>query len=183
MFRRLGAWNSFKVTDNIRSQPSMRNFLSRGLAAESYPQSMRIVQVPLGERCYEIRIGTGLLPQLGPSCQKLGLGKRCAVISDSKVAPRYAGSSLESLADAGFDPVLITVPSGESSKNLRQIEAIYDLLAAHRIERKSFVVALGGGVVGDITGFVAATYLRGLAFVQVPTTLLEIGRASCRERV
>jgi 3-dehydroquinate synthase len=73
---------------------------------------------------------------------------------------------------AGFSPVLVTIPAGEKAKNLRTVEACYNQLAAHRLERESFVVALGGGVVGDLAGFVAASYLRGIPFVQVPTTLL-----------
>jgi 3-dehydroquinate synthase len=73
---------------------------------------------------------------------------------------------------SGFEPVLIAVPAGEKSKRLAVVEKCYDQLAAHRLERKSFIVALGGGVVGDLAGFVAATYLRGIPFVQAPTTLL-----------
>jgi 3-dehydroquinate synthase len=79
---------------------------------------------------------------------------------------------MASLAVAGFDPCLVTVPAGETAKSLQTVAACYDRLAAHRLERGSFIVALGGGVVGDLGGFVAATYLRGIAFVQAPTTLL-----------
>ena len=79
---------------------------------------------------------------------------------------------MNALRDAGFDPLLLTVPAGEKAKSLKTVQWCYDQLAAHRLERKSFVVALGGGVVGDLAGFVAATYLRGIPFVQVPTTLL-----------
>lgn len=133
---------------------------------------MRTVKVPLGGRSYSILIGRGLLSRLGSECRRLGLGRRCAVISDRQVAPLYAKAALRSLADAGFEPVLITVPAGETAKSLAQARRCYDELAAHRLERQSFLVALGGGVVGDLAGFVAATYLRGIAFVQVPTTLL-----------
>jgi 3-dehydroquinate synthase len=133
---------------------------------------MRDVRVSLGARSYLIRIGTGLLARLGTHCARLGLSPRCAVITDTKVGPRYGAVALKSLTDAGFDPVLITVPAGETAKRLKSVQACYDQLAARRLERKSFIVALGGGVVGDLAGFVAATYLRGLAFVQVPTTLL-----------
>lgn len=133
---------------------------------------MRIVKVPLAGRSYSILIGTRLLSRLGTECARLKLGRRCAVISDSAVAPHFAGIAMQSLADAGFEALLITVPSGEKSKNLKQVQACYDQLASHRLERGSFIVALGGGVVGDLAGFVAATYLRGVAFVQVPTTLL-----------
>src|SRR5688500_1450210 len=133
---------------------------------------MRTVHVALGERSYQILIGNALLSQLGKYCQKAQLGSRCAIISDKNVAPLYAKAPLRSLTDGGFDPVLITVPAGETAKSLKNVEACYDQLAKHRLERKSFIVALGGGVVGDLAGFVAATYLRGIPFVQVPTTLL-----------
>ncbi|MBM3880686.1 MAG: 3-dehydroquinate synthase [Verrucomicrobia bacterium] len=133
---------------------------------------MRTVNVPLGPRSYSIRIGPGLCSRVGQECARLGLGRRCAVISDSNVAPRYAGVVEGSLRAAGFEPCVMTIPAGEPSKRLRHVEACYDRLAAHRLERKSFVAALGGGVVGDLAGFVAATYLRGVALVQVPTTLL-----------
>ncbi|EEF59412.1 3-dehydroquinate synthase [Pedosphaera parvula] len=133
---------------------------------------MRSVNVPLGNRSYNILIDRNLLKSLGSECSKLGLGQRCAIISDSNVAPKFAKTALASLKKAGFDPVLITFPAGESSKSLKSVQSCYDQLAKHRLERKSFIVALGGGVVGDLAGFVAATYLRGIAFVQVPTTLL-----------
>jgi len=130
------------------------------------------VNVPLGNRSYEIKIGSGLLKHLGKECARQNLGHRCAIISDHNVAPRFAAIAKHSLAKAGFDSVLITCPAGETTKRLKSVQACYDQLAAHRLERKSFIVALGGGVVGDLAGFVAATYLRGIAFVQVPTTLL-----------
>jgi 3-dehydroquinate synthase len=133
---------------------------------------VRTVHVDLANRSYDIWIGKGLLPLLGQRCAGLELGRRCAVISDRNVAPRYGKLALESLRDAGFEPVLLTVPAGETAKSLKTVQGCYNELAAHRLERKSFVVALGGGVVGDLAGFVAATYLRGVPFVQVPTTLL-----------
>jgi 3-dehydroquinate synthase len=133
---------------------------------------MRVVKVPLGARSYSIFIGPGLLSRLGAECRRLRLGQRCAIISDRNVAPRFAKAAQRSLESAGFDPVLITVPAGETAKSLKTAQSCYDHLAAHRLERKSFIVALGGGVVGDLAGFVAATYLRGIPFVQVPTTLL-----------
>ncbi len=133
---------------------------------------MRIVEVSLGERSYPIRIGAGLLSRIGADCSRLKLGHRCAIITDAKVAPLYAGLVSTALTDAGFDPVIVTVPAGETAKSLKNVGRCCDRLAAHRLERKSFVVALGGGVVGDLAGFVAASYLRGIAFVQVPTTLL-----------
>lgn len=133
---------------------------------------MRTVPVSLGDRSYRIHVGNRLLARLGSECSRLGLGRRCAVITDAVVGPLHAESVKVSLVAAGFEPVSITVPSGETAKSLRVVSDCYDQLAAARLERKSFIVALGGGVVGDLAGFVAATYLRGIPFVQVPTTLL-----------
>jgi 3-dehydroquinate synthase len=132
----------------------------------------RIVRVALADRSYEIVIGGGVSRQIGERCRALKLGTRCAIISDTNVAGHYENALQTSLRASGFQPVLITVPAGEQAKSLKNVQRCYDRLAAHRLERKSFIVALGGGVVGDLAGFVAATYLRGVAFVQVPTTLL-----------
>jgi 3-dehydroquinate synthase len=133
---------------------------------------MRSVKVSLGDRSYDISIGPQLMGRLGPECVRLQLGRRCAIISDRNVAPLYAKAAQQSLTRAGFQPFLISLPAGETAKSLKSVQTCYDQLADHRLERKSFIVALGGGVVGDLAGFVAATYLRGIAFVQVPTTLL-----------
>jgi 3-dehydroquinate synthase len=133
---------------------------------------MRIVPVSLGSRSYEIKVGGGLLARLGAECAALKLGGRCAVITDSNVGKKFAKTAMKSLAASGCEPVLISIPAGEKSKSLAVVEKCFDELAKHRLERKSFIVALGGGVVGDLAGFVAASYLRGIPFVQVPTTLL-----------
>lgn len=133
---------------------------------------MRKVRVPLGDRSYPILIDSQLLTRLGNECRKLGLGRRCAIITDDSVAPLFARQADDSLKEAGFDGVVIAFKPGERSKSIKNVADCYDQLAAHRLERKSFIVALGGGVVGDLAGFVAATYLRGIDFVQVPTTLL-----------
>ena len=133
---------------------------------------MYVIKVPLGVRSYTISIGTDLLARLGNECKRLYLGRRCAVVTDRNVAPRYAEVAVQSLIESGFEPILISVPAGETAKSLKVVASCYDQIAGHRLERKSFVVALGGGVVGDLAGFVAATYLRGIDLVQVPTTLL-----------
>lgn len=133
---------------------------------------MRIVQVSLGPRSYDIKVNGGLLPQIGDECARRKLGRRCAIITDSNVGNLYSKAALKSLSKAGFEPVLLTVPAGENSKRLSVVEKCYDQLTAHRLDRASFIVALGGGVIGDVAGFVAATYLRGIPFVQMPTTLL-----------
>ena len=134
--------------------------------------TVRTVLVQLGNRSYAIKIATSLLQTLGHECARLKLGERCAIITDKNAGKYFARTIFNSLLRAGFSPLLITVAAGETAKSLRTVEKCYDQLAAHRLERKSFIVALGGGVVGDLAGFVAATYLRGVPFVQVPTTLL-----------
>jgi len=133
---------------------------------------VRIVHVRLGPRSYDIKIGPGPLARLGNECARLRLGNRCAIISDRNVARLYGKPAQASLINAGFRAELITLPAGETAKSLKSVELCYDELAARRLERKSFIVAVGGGVVGDLAGFVAATYLRGIPFIQVPTTLL-----------
>jgi 3-dehydroquinate synthase len=133
---------------------------------------MRTVTVPLGHRSYPIYVGAGLLSSLGRFSAKMELARRCAVITDDRVAPLYAKTAGAALRSSGFEPLLISIPHGETSKSLKMVQTVCDQLAAHRLERKSFIVALGGGVVGDLAGFLAAIYLRGIPFVQVPTTLL-----------
>lgn len=133
---------------------------------------MRTVKVPLGDRSYPIRIGEGLLAQSGAMIRKHGLKGQCVVITDDKVSPLYLDVVMDSLRGSGFQPFAITLPSGEKTKRMRMVEQCYDQLAANRLERKSPVIALGGGVIGDLAGFVAASFLRGVPFVQIPTTLL-----------
>jgi len=119
-----------------------------------------------------ILIGKQLLPQTGKRCRALGLFGRCAVISDTNVAALSSDRVKQSLAAADFQSTLITIPAGEKSKTLEQAGAICDQMIASGLDRQSFIVGLGGGVVGDISGFVAAIYHRGIPHVQVPTTLL-----------
>ena len=99
-------------------------------------------------------------------------GQTCAIISDSNVGPLFAGRVKRSLTSAGFKPTLITIPAGEKSKTLKQAGAICEQMIAAGLDRQSFVIGLGGGVIGDISGFVAAIYHRGIPHVQIPTTLL-----------
>jgi len=133
---------------------------------------VRTVKVPLANRSYAIKIGPRLLRKLGAACARLKLGDRCAIITDTNVGRRYARPAFDSLANAGFSPSLVILTPGEATKHPKSAAICYDRLADHRLERKSFIVALGGGVVGDLAGFVAATYLRGVPLVHVPTTLL-----------
>jgi 3-dehydroquinate synthase len=128
--------------------------------------------VNLAENSYDILIGSGLLPSLGQRCVDVGLKSRVAVITNPTVNALYGGIATCSLAEAGFSVTLIEIPDGEEYKSAATLSTVYDALIEAGLDRKSFVVALGGGVVGDLAGFASATYLRGIPFVQVPTTLL-----------
>ncbi len=130
------------------------------------------VKVSLAERSYDIRIGTGLLSEVGPALRGLGFSGRVGVVTDPVVRRLHAPAVMRSLRSAGYDARSIVVPAGERSKSLRGVWAILDELAKARFERGSVLVALGGGVIGDLAGFAAAVFVRGLPFVQVPTTLV-----------
>ena len=130
------------------------------------------VTVDLGDRSYPIRIGSGILHTLGDACKAVGLTGRCLIVSDENVAPLYADTVFQTLEKAGFEPVLEVLPAGEPTKCQAQLMNLYATAAENRLDRKCFMVALGGGVIGDLTGFAAASWLRGIQFVQVPTSLL-----------
>lgn len=121
---------------------------------------------------YDVKIGTGLIANLGTETARLCKPGTAAIISDSNVWPLYGENAKISLKNAGFRVVHYVFPAGESSKNGSTYLAIVNFLAENHVTRSDCVIALGGGVVGDITGFAAATYLRGIAYIQVPTTLL-----------
>jgi 3-dehydroquinate synthase len=130
------------------------------------------VPVNLGDRSYNIHIGAGILARLGGLCSGAGLKGKALVITDENVGGHYARTVLQSLENTGFEASLTTLPPGEQTKCGDQVFALYSECIKAGLDRKSFVVALGGGVVGDLAGYVAATYLRGIPFVQVPTSLL-----------
>jgi len=113
-----------------------------------------------------------LLEKGGLRIRKVLRGPHCAIISDSNVAPLFGDRVKQRLTSSGFQPALITIPAGETSKTLEQVGAICDQMIAAGLDRQSFVIGLGGGMVGDISGFVAAIYERGIPHVQIPTTLL-----------
>lgn len=131
-----------------------------------------VVKVELGHRAYPIHIGAGLLSRSGELCAASGLSGRCLVVSDANVAPLYAKKMIESLRAAGFMPELAVLPAGEPTKSRENLFDLYDRMFEHGMDRKSFVVALGGGVIGDLAGYAAASFLRGIRFVQIPTSLL-----------
>ncbi len=132
---------------------------------------------------YEIHCRWGVLDDLGALMRDAGLRGMAFVISDQSVAERYGKRALASLEAAGFETALHSFPPGEASKNLDMVREAYDWLLDHRAERSSTVIALGGGVTGDLAGFVAATYLRGVPFVQAPTSLLAMVDASIGGKV
>jgi 3-dehydroquinate synthase len=131
-----------------------------------------IVNVALGERGYDVAIGRGLIAELGTRIAALRPGAAAAIVSDETVAARHLPPARAALEAAGVRASTIVVAAGESSKSWRALENICEQMLAARIERGDLVIALGGGVVGDLAGFAAAVVRRGLAVVQVPTTLL-----------
>lgn len=133
---------------------------------------MEVVNVELGDRAYPIYVGAGCLGDLGCRLAETGSGKRVAVVTNSTVANLYLAPVMRTLTGAGFDPAVIQIPDGEEHKNLAWLAFVYDRLIDAGVDRGGAAIALGGGVVGDLAGFAAATYLRGIDLVQVPTTLL-----------
>jgi 3-dehydroquinate synthase len=130
---------------------------------------MRVLRVDLGERSYPIYMGKGLLdeePLLAPHIP----GQQVLVVTNATVAPLYLPRLLEALK--GYAAETVTLPDGELYKTLEVVQQLYDVLLARRFDRRTTLIALGGGVIGDMTGFAAATYQRGVAYIQVPTTLL-----------
>ncbi len=141
-------------------------------ATPAHDQNGQIVRVDLGERSYDIEIGRGVLEQAGEKIAALLPGSRIAIITDENVAKLHFSTLRQSLSSAGLESVALTVPAGETSKRFNQFERLCDEVLEARLERKDIVLALGGGVVGDLAGYVAASVRRGMTFVQVPTTLL-----------
>jgi 3-dehydroquinate synthase len=141
-------------------------------------QPISVAEIRGARYCYWALVGSGLIRQLGRQARKLLSGQTCAIISDTNVAPLFAARVKRSLTSAGFKPILITIRAGEKSKTLKQAGAICEQMIAAGLDRQSFVIGLGGGVVGDISGFVAAIYHRGIPHVQIPTTLLAMADSS-----
>ncbi|MDP1923435.1 MAG: 3-dehydroquinate synthase [Thiobacillus sp.] len=132
---------------------------------------MQTLTVDLGDRSYPIHIGTGLLGRVELILPHL-LQKRVAVVTNTTVAPLYLDMLTTTLQAAGVTVMTIVLPDGEAYKNWETLNLIFDALLTQRAERKTTLIALGGGVIGDMTGFAAACYQRGMPFIQIPTTLL-----------
>ena len=133
---------------------------------------MRNIKVSLGNRSYDIRIGRGLLDQTGQLLMELGFGNRLVIITDSRVKELHAESLRQNLASQQFQVDIFDLPEGEEQKSLDNAAKLFGELAGIFTERSTPILALGGGVIGDLTGFVAATYMRGVPLIQIPTTLL-----------
>jgi 3-dehydroquinate synthase len=141
------------------------------------------VTVDLPHHRYDVTVAPGLLDELGHRIAQIAPHSRCLLMADLAVHDIHGQRVLAALRAGGFDPVLTTMPSGEGYKTLDTVRQMYDVMLDNRLERRSPVIALGGGVVGDTAGFIAATYLRGVPFVQVPTTLLAMVDASVGGKV
>lgn len=131
-----------------------------------------ILSVDLGARSYDIHIGSGLIERAGALMLPVMNGRRAFVVTDDNVAPLYLPRLKAALEAAGIAHAEAVLPAGEGTKDFRHLEVLLDAMLAARCERSTMVVALGGGVIGDLTGFAASVCLRGLDFVQIPTTLL-----------
>jgi len=147
--------------------------LTRKDKARSGPNGEeRAVEVRLGKRSYAIRIAEGLIDEVGPALREILEPTGAIVVTDSNVRALYGERVDRSLRGAGLEAATLEIPPGERSKSAMELVRLWDEMLAHGLDRRGAVVALGGGVVGDIAGFAAATVLRGVAFLQVPTTLL-----------
>src|ERR1700736_5113758 len=132
----------------------------------------QIVTIKLGARSYPVHIGENLLDEVGRICRGALLKGRAAIVSDTKVGDLYGQRVSTTLADSGFKVSIHLVNPGETSKSFEVAEGLCEDFARHGVDRQSFVVALGGGVVGDLAGFVAAIYFRGVPVIQIPTTIM-----------
>ncbi len=146
---------------------SCRFYGNRGDGAE-----LINIKVNLGSYAYPVLIGRGIMPELGARVKELNQGEKLLLVSDTTVYALYGDLARSSLENAGFKVKVVNIKPGEASKNLATLEMLYDGALEAGLDRNSCVIALGGGVVGDMAGFMASTFLRGVPYVQVPTTLL-----------
>lgn len=134
--------------------------------------TMETLLLDLGSRSYPIDFGTGIIDGIGERMKQLGMRGQTAVVTNAVVAPLFLERVKNSLETAGFPVLPILLPDGEVHKNVATLQIIFDRLLEHRMERSTILIALGGGIIGDMTGFAAASFLRGVNFIQIPTTLL-----------
>jgi len=144
---------------------------------------MRKVTLGLGSNSYDILIGSGLLMQTGARLKEIGFSDKLVIVTDPTVKKLYGDTLKQNLVDSGFEVLLLEVPEGEEQKSLETAGRLYHELTSFYAERTTPILALGGGVIGDLTGFVAATYMRGVPLIQLPTTLLAQGDSSIGGKV
>lgn len=133
---------------------------------------MKIIKVGLRERSYDITIGEGIGDEICRRIKELPLGEKIAVVTNPGLKKLYGASLLTILKKAGYRPFLIEVPDGEGTKDLKWAKRLYDEFINARMDRRSSLIALGGGVIGDLGGFAASTFMRGIPYIQIPTSLL-----------
>ncbi len=160
------------MTDENPAAAAASQVVGGNAAAEHASEASETLRIELGERSYDIIVGAGQLRSLGTRLQSLTNASTAIVVSDSNVAPLYLGIVLESLSAAGVRSSSIVLPAGERTKDFSHLEPLCEAVLATGIDRRTVLVALGGGVIGDLVGFAAGVLLRGLPYVQVPTTLL-----------
>ena len=158
------------TVDCVDDGPDRTTGIVLGALARS--RDLRLVRVPLSERAYDVVIGEGLLARAGALLGRVLPQRRVVVVTDESVAALHLPVLMASFAQSGIAARAVTVPAGERSKSIERYAALADAILEGGIERRTAIVALGGGVIGDLAGFAAATIMRGLPFVQIPTTLL-----------
>jgi len=167
------------LTFHLKVESAARSPSSLETARKLHEIRMKsIIPVELPQQSYDLAIAPGGLSQLGHWLQPLQLGQKLLLVSNPMIFRRYGEQAVAALTQAGFDLATCLLPAGERYKTPATLQKIYDAALAHRLERSSTILALGGGIVGDISGFAAATWLRGIAFVQLPTSLLAMVDAS-----
>ena len=147
-------------------------FLDKEISMAYKLTSMKDIFVDLGKDSYNIIIDKGILHQVGTLISKVISPRKAIIVTDKIVEPLYGNIVLDSLSECKFDVKLVSMELGEEQKSMAKAEELYESLFDHEMDRKSLLVALGGGVLGDLAGFVASTFMRGIPFVQIPTTLL-----------
>lgn len=181
LLRRRGAYAQIPLhvsTEGLGPEAVLERVLDV-LAGHEEIAGMTRISVPAPDGSYHICLGEGLLAQAGQLlANRSDTRGKAAIVSNPDVAAHFAEELGDSLRQAGYEPVLCTVPEGEAHKTLASIHSLYDQFVAAGLDRRSPVISLGGGVIGDMAGFAAATYLRGTPFVQIPTSLLAMVDAS-----
>lgn len=169
-----------QIALHIPTDRQMPEQIAHAIVTHLAPREIR-VQTPNG--AYPIHLGRDLLDQLGDYCKPFALAQSCALVTNPTVRALYGDRAAEALERAGFEPTIVEIPDGEQYKNLDTVRGLYDQFIAAKLERRSAIFALGGGVIGDTAGFAAATFLRGVPFLQIPTTLLAIVDSSIGGKV